>query len=444
MATSPSVITAPSAPMSNFSQIGEALNAPEPSQAGTDTPTEAAPESVTEPEVQSQPEVTETGEQAEVPAEATAAETETQEANPYDEPEDSDFKPQTLTEILKTPDGRKMLANHKAFREIAKAIGPITVEQAKQHYGAFRDWSLMNEDISSGNPQQAERLITHLFNPGRGNGAQIAAAQFGPTLAKSNPEAYQAAAQPFLSNYGNALWDRFTDTPDPQKWEGSLKQFLYNAAQAVHKDLTGKYRDVQNGSQPVAQNDQFTQQRADLEAREQKIAQIERQNVTTAQQQWVQSVEAQIGKGIDAELDKALAKAKSAYDKAPRIYTALKKEFHDEIRKNAPQNKAAWDIFQANLAKARRSGSADAIDGLVKEYIRLAEPVIRSNRNKYLEEAGVATVNANQAQHAELRSIESHKAPSNGGAPVKPSKGAPIQRQAGESQSAFNLRQLRS
>lgn len=429
--------------MSNFSQIGEALSAPEPSQAVAETP-----EPETEPEV-AQPEVTE-GEQAE-PAEAAAAQPETEEANPYDQPDDDgDFKPQTLTEILKTPDGKKMYANHKALREITKAIGHApTVEQAKQYYGAFRDWSLMNEDLRSGSPQQADRLITHLFNPQRGEGAQIVAAQFAPTLAKSNPEAYEAAAQPFISNYGNALWSRFNEMPDPPKWEGSLKQSIYNAAQAVSKDLTGKYRDIKgakavNGAQPAAHDDQFAQQRADLEAREAKLAEHQKQQATATQQQWTQSVESKIRDGVDAELDKALAKAKSAYGNAPRIYGALKKEFHEDIRKGVPQNKAAWDIFQANLAEARRSGSPDAVDGLVKDYIRLAEPVIRANRNKYLEEAGVAVVKANDAQHADLRSIDSHKAPSNGGAPVKPTKGPALERLPGESQQAFNLRQLRA
>lgn len=452
MATQPSVITAPSAPVHQtpFEMIGEVLNAPEPSQAGSETPTEAAPETAAEPEIQSQPEVAEPDQQAETPAEATAVEpTTTEETNPYEQPEEeSDFKPQTLTEILKTPDGKKMYANHKALREITKAIGHApTVEQAKQYYGAFRDQKLMNEDIGSGNAQGAERLITHLFNPQRGEGVQIAAAQFAPTLAKTNPDAYAAAATPFLSNYGNGLWDRFNEMPDPPKWEGSLKQVIYNAAQAVHKDLTGKYRELGNGAvQPTHQTQQadpLAEQRAQLEAREARIRESEQQGQQRAAQQWEGAVNTKIRESLDAELDKALAKVKASYGTAPRVYNALKKEFHDVVRAGAAQNRAAWDIFQANLAAAKRSGSPEAIESVAQEYIRLAQPVIIANRKKFIEEAGVSAVAVNDAKHAELRSIDSHKAPSNGGAPVKPATAGPLQRMPGESQSAFNLRLIR-
>lgn len=444
MATSP-VITAPSAPMSNFAQIGEALNTPEPSQAGKEA---AAPEveAQTEPESEAQPEVSETGEQAES-AEATAAEPETAETNPYEEQEESDFKPQTLQDILKTADGKKMLANHKNLREITKAIGHApTVEQAKAYYGAFRDQELMNEDLSSGNPQQAARLITHLFNPSRGEGAQAVASQLGAVLAKTNPEAYQAAAQPILSNYETALWTRFDGIPMPAKWEGSTKQAIYNAAQALHKDLTGKYReDILGGktqAQPAA--DPLAEQRAEIEAREARITQLEQQHRESSQQQYETAINTKIGESLYAELDKALAPVKKTLEKTPRIYAALRKEFHEDVVKAAPQNRAAWDIFQVNLAKAKRSGSPEAVESVAKEYIRLVTPAITANRKKFIEEAGASAVNASERQHAELRSIESHKAPSNGGPAPKPSAGAPIERLPGESQTAFNLRQLRS
>lgn len=434
MATSPNVITAPSAPPtgSNYDQIHAAISEPEPSQAGTETES-AAP---TEPEA---PEVSQPDEQAEVVAEAPAVEPETQEANPYDEPEE-DFKPQTLQEILRTPDGKKMYANHKTLREITKAIGHApTVEQATQYYGAFREIALLNEYISSGDPKRAVDVVSHLFDPQvRGEGAQIVAAQFAPTLAKTNPEAYAAAAQPFITNYGNELWSRYESATNPE-----LKQALYLAAQLVSKDFTGKYRPVKGGAPAAPQADPLAEQRTQLEVREQALQRAEQERQVAADQQWTRNINDQIRDRVDGELDKALTAVKKTYGNAPGIYQTYKANFHNIIQKEAPKNTAAWDIFRVNLGRARRTGSD--IEPVIKEYVsRLAAPVIMAHRKKFIEEAGVSAVQASDAKHAELRSIDSHKAPSNGGSPVKPVTGQPLQRSPGETQSAFNLRLLRS
>ena len=49
------------------------------------------------------------------------------------------------------------------------------------------------------------------------DGAQVVASQIGGALAKSNPEAYAAAAQPFITNYGNELWNRHPAAPVPRQ-----------------------------------------------------------------------------------------------------------------------------------------------------------------------------------------------------------------------------------
>lgn len=472
MSTQPTAIAASPPAMSNYDMIGEALRDPEPSQAeSTEASTDPVPaETQTETSTE-QPEVTETGEQAEVTADATAAEPEQQaDDNPYEREDNEEFKPQTLSEIIKTPEGRRMYAHDKAMRALGKPVeqGGIhhipTVEQIKQYYGDHRELALMTHDLNSGNPEQASRLLGHLFDARRGESVHTVASQLIPTLAKANPAAlskmlpqlaslekinpaaYQEAGVPFVTSYGKALWNRVEAMPDPPKWEGSLKQALYYAAQAVHKDLTGDYR-KQDG-QPVqavqSQDDPLSQKAAELAEKEERIAAFEQRQREAAARQWTSDFGKQVETNLLAELDKALVPLKKLYEATPAKYDRARKFFHDQIVSDVPRNKEAFDLYQVRVADARRSGSPEKMEAAAKEYVRLAVPVIMAKRKAFLEEEGVAVQNQSNQRHAELRSIDSKAALNRGSAPLNPSKGEPLTKQPGESQADFNLRQLRA
>lgn len=471
MATSP-VTPAASAPpnMSNYEAIGAALSDPGPSQAETSEATTAAePAETTTAPPESEPPAPETGEQAEVPADAAAATPEPE--NPYEQNPDEDFAPQTLKEILTTPDGRRMYANHKLVKELAKpfeqgGIGHVpTIEEVRNYAGAYRDQVMMDHDLSSGNPQQAERLIAHLFSPQRGEGAQVVAAQIGRTLAKlanelqsSNPaqaqayqQAYVAAANPFLETYNNALWDRWTEMPGgaPGSEAQRHKEALGYAAQVLEFDLTGKYRDPTGKpagqAQANPQDDPLAAERANIQAREQRLTQYEQRTQQVEAQRISQGINARIDNELTVELDKALAPLKALYEKTPKRYERDRRDFNQAVVKEIPKNQHAWDILQTHYADAVRSRNPEAIDALVKEYVKLAVPHIQALRKQFLEESGVAFQAQSDARHAELRSIDSKKALTNGGGAGKvPNAGQPIVRRPGESQADFNFRQLTS
>ena len=472
MSTQPTAITtSPSPAMSMSDMIHEALNSPEPSQAGE---AEASPDPApteTQPETTEQAEQPATGEQAEVPADATAAEPEIPEdGNPYEREDDGEFKPQTLSEIIKTPEGRRMYAHDKAMRALAKPTeqGGIhhipTVDQIKQYYGDHRELALMTHDLASGNPQQAGRLLGHLFDARRGDGVNTVAEQLIPALARSNPaalskmlpqlaslekinpEAYKEAGAPFITNYGKALWDRVEAMADPPKWEGSLKQALYYAAQAVHKDLTGEYRpqDGQPQQAVQAKDDPLSERASVLAQKEAKIAEFERNQRETAVRQWTGEFGKQVEAGLFAEFDKALAPLKKMYEATPAKYTRARKDFHQQIVNDVPRNREAWELYQVRVADAQRSGAPEKMEAAAKEYVRLAVPVITAKRKAFLEEEGVAVQNQSNARHAELRSIDSKTAINGGAAPLSPGKGQPLVKLPGESAADFNLRQLRA
>lgn len=487
MATSVTPPAASSPPMSNYDQIGAALNAPaEPSQAASaETPPEPASE--TPPETPPATETPEPGEQAQPQAEAAAAEPEVED-NPYEREEtDEEFKPQTLQEILRTKDGKRMLAHDKAMRALAKPPNPDgtggigfipTIEQAKEHYGSHRSLTMMEHDLNSGNPQQAERLLVHLFNPQRGEGANTVAAQLIPALAKSNPaalgqvvsqlaslkesnlELYQEASLPFITDYSETLWAKYETIPDPAPvkradgtfesgWNGSFKQSIYNAAQAAHKALTGAYRPVDDAGKvvpgPDRQNDPLASRTAELDARQAKLDETDQRNRQLASQKWTGEFGKSVATALYSELDKALATLKKMYEATPKKYERARKDFHDLIVADVPKNQQAWDLYQVRVAEARRTGSPELMTAAAKEFVRLAVPVITAKRKQFLEEEGAIVQKLHDDRQSELRSIDSQKAVNGtGGAAPTPGKGPPIQRTPGESASDFNLRQLRS
>ncbi len=425
---------------------------PEPSQSDSPADSSAATTGVvdeggaqdTPVETQAQP--TETPvEVAEPPAEPVEIKAEPVEPNPYDQVDDSEPAPQDLNTLMQTDRGRQIYQSHKTLREFSKpleegGIGHIpSVEQIRDYYGAYRDRVLMDHDIQSGNPEQAGRLLAHLFNPQRGAGAQVIASEIGPALARLNPDAYAAAATPIITNYSSALIDRFQSETDPK-----MREALWYAANVASFDMTGEWlpQDSAQARPQQTQTDPLREQREQLNRQQAEINRAKADQHRSYQAAWQQGVTSKIATGLMGELDKALAPLKTL---PPMIYESLRQKFHDQVVKHVPANRYAWDVFQARVKDARQTGNPESQAELASEYLRLATPAITSLRKEYLQAAGATVLKQSDARHAELRSIDQHKAATNGGAGTAPLNGsAPVKRLAGESQSDFNLRQLRS
>ncbi len=433
MATTPT--PAPSGG-SNYDQVGAAL-ASEPSQA-EETPA-SEPESSPEPEPEAEP-------QSESEPVVTEPDKDEPESNPYEQNDEADVPPETLNTLLHTDRGRQIYQSHKTLREFQKpveqgGIGHVpTVEQVRDYYGSYRDRVLMDHDLASSNPQQAERMLQFLFDPQRGAGPQTVASQLAPTLAKLNPETYAAAAQPFITNYAGALYQRYQEARE--SGDEKLRSALWYAANIANYDMTGEWlKDAPpsvngTGGQP----DPLAERKAALDAQEAEIQQQRQQQSQQQEQQWRQNVTAKIGTAVMSEIDKALAPLKKSA--APRIYEALRREFHDKVVGQAPtMDRHAWDLYNVKVQQARRDPSID----LSAEYVRMISPVLKAERKKFLEEAGVNLLEQNESRHAELRQVDQHKGVSNGaGAGPGSPKGAPLVRDYGESQRDFNLRQFKA
>lgn len=463
MATTIAPPAASSAPPSNYDQIHAALNepAPEPSQA-------AASPSSGEPPAETQPEPTEseataepgTGEPAEPQAEAAAAEPEpVKEPNPYDEESDGVEQPLTLKQILATRDGQRMYQNHKVVKELAKpweegGIGHVpTVQQAREYFVAHRNQAVLDHLATSGDPGKASTWVNHFFGP-QADGKlrpniEVVAASLAPVLAQA-PEAYAAAATPFIQNYGAGLWERFEQMPDGQ--EGSdehlAKERLYQTCQRIHKDITGSYRtDIGQGATGVASPaaDPLAGRQAELDARQADLdarAQAVQQNTLRSAQA---AIVHEIASSLDAELEKAIGEQlKVVRESDPEYFSFKKKALHDAVVKDIKADKFRFDLLQLAHEKALRSGNPADRQAVGKEWASAAEPFIRKHRPAIINGANVAAKQASDARHSELRSIDSKKGLSSNGIAPKPSTGPPLQRLPGESQADFNYRQIKA
>ncbi len=431
-----------------FDRVGAAMNSePEPSQSDSPADSSAATTGTVDAGEVQAAETVEAQPEVEAPpnVEPPKAEPEA-EANPYEQPDEDEPAPQDLNTLMQTDRGRQIYQSHKTLRAFSKpleegGIGHVpSVEQIRDYYGAYRDRILMDHDLSSADPQQAGRLIAHLFNPQRGAGAQVVASEIGPALARLNPDAYAAAATPIISNYSSALLDRFQSETDPK-----MREALWYAANVASHDMTGEWL-AQDAAKVQQQQpaDPLREQREQLAAERAQINAERQQQYQTHQATWQQSVQNQIGGQLYGELDKALSNLKSTLP--PLLYDSVKQKFHDHVVKLVPTtNRYAWEVFQARVKDARQSGNTESQRELANEYQKLAAPIITTLRKKYLEEAGATVLKQSDARHAELRSIDQHKAATNGGAGAGPlSMAAPVKRAPGESTSDFNLRQLRS
>lgn len=445
-----------------FDQIGSALADPGPSQttdttaststadtSTTDTTSTAGATTDAAPATTETTKVEDKSATSDANTDATVADptkTEVKEDNPYDVDPSEELPKPTLDAVLATPRGKEIYQGYKTLREINKEIGHIpTVEQAKEYYGAYRDRQIMDHHLNSGDEKGAQTFIQFALGTQRGKGAEIVASHLANTLSSTNPDAYVAASLPFIGNYATALWQRWETEPD-----GPGKEDLYRVAQMVHHDLTGKWKSLgelgqptQNGTAPQA--DPLADERRSLEQERNQINQARQADQQALQQKWEGSLVGSIRDGLVAELDKALAPLKAAYEGKPKLYEALRRDFHDTVVNTARStNKHAWDLYQVRLAEARQLGTQEAVQNMAKEYLKLATPAIMANRKKFLEEAGAVVNDTSNKRHAELRSIDSQKGLNGSGAPPTPGAGAPLTRNVGETQQDFNLRQLRA
>ncbi len=438
---------------SNFDQVGAALADPGPSQTGSQ---DAPPESPTET-VESSPEAPVEGETSAEGADATAQpETEPEPEQPLDAAtETPEGEPQTLDVFLKTPRGKEIYQGFKQLREYSKPVaeGGIghtpTVEQIRDYYGAYRDRILMDHDLSSGNPQQATQFANYVFGP-QADGqprpnAHVLAAQLAPTLARVNPEAYAAAANPFLSNYNTALWDRWAEAKTP-----NLKAALYQAAQMLHYDMTGQYKPVAelggaNGTQQQA--DPFAAERSALAAERQRIEQYHSEQQTAQARAMENHVAGIITQGFHGELDKALTKLKSLPNKTDSWYERRRREFGESVVRDVPtHNPHAWSIYNTAYQQAIRTNNPALHQAAAQQFANLASPVIAAKAKQFVDEELGVYVKQSETRNSQLRSIDGHRLPSSSGSAVPPAKpnGQPMQRLPGETQADFNLRQMRA
>lgn len=450
-------VSSPSSPgSSNYDQIGAALSEePVPSQDG-----EGEQPPVEEPAGEQAAEATE-----ESPAEtdpAAEAQTQPEEDNPYaDQPETDQPAPQTIKDIIKTPFGQRLMAAHKIVQELAKPVdqGGIgmtpTVDQVRDFYSAYRDRVTMEHHLNSGDPANAEHFLGFVFNQQRGQNAQTMAANVAPTLAKANPEAYVAAATPFVSTYGQALWDRWAEAPGDGIGEpGSVKYALYQAAQTVQKDMGGNYRTLEelgltapaaNGQAAAGKTpDPFAEERTRLAQERQQIETARAQDAQAYAQRWNGAVQGSIAQNVNAELERALVPLKDKL--TPRNYERERNDLHTIVAKEVPtHNPHAWGLFQIRLAQARRTGSAEDIQAVASEYRKLAIPVIKAHHKQVIEEALSGIVPASEAKHAQLRQIDSKRTLTGGaGAAPAPNASQPIVKGPMETQNDYILRMIRS
>ncbi len=429
---------------SNYDQIGAALSSPEPSQAET-VSTETPPETTGAP-VEAEPasttEATTSGQvESQAPADQAPAET-----NPYEADEGEDVAPQTLNTLLASDRGRQIYHSFKTLREFAKpldqgGIGHVpSVNQIRDYYSTYRDRVMMDNDLATADQPSADRVLGYVFNPQRGEATNSIAQQLAPTLARLNPETYAAAAQPFITNYAGALFERYQQAKE--SGDEKLRSALWYAANVANYDMTGKWLTdaaPANGAANGHAKDPLAMRQAELDQREQAIHQQQQQSYQQQVQQWNQAVNGRIGQAVNGEIDKALAPLKAT--SAPRIYESLRRDFHNLVVSGANRDPHAYSIYMARVQEAKRDGSVD----LPAEFVRLIQPVIKAERKKFLEEAGVTIKQQSDARHAELRQVDQQNGLSNGGgAGPSPVSSNPVARQPGESSRDFNLRQLRA
>ncbi len=446
--TPPAASAPPPSTSSVFDMVSAATAEPSTSSPASSEPSQADESGSTG----SQDVSTETtGTETSVNAADTTAQTQQteqqHEPNPYEvDDAETDIPPATLDTLLQTPRGKEIYQGYKAMRELGKpiaegGIGHVpTIDQTRTYYGAYRDRALMDGDLSSGDPSKVGRFVnSYLFNPERGQANLGIAAQIAPSLT-NQPELYAAVMEPFLGHYQQVLLDKFNETPETSK---ELKDALWFAATVLNKDLKGEYlKPPTNGKAPQngqpQQPDPLAAERAQLAQERQQLEQMRGQSTQAQTRAWSGAYQNTVQTALMGELDKALAPLKTLHAKAPVMYQAARKQFHDDIVAAVNQNGPAMELFQVTRDNALRAGTRDSADYLAKAYVDMAIPAIRAARKKFLEGAGVGAQMQNNALHSELATIDANKTAGNGaGAAPGRGSGPPVQRNAGETHNDF-------
>ena len=103
-----------------------------------------------------------------------------------------------------------------------------------------------------------------------------------------------------------------------------------------------------------------------------------------------------------------------------------------------------WTLFETQSDDARETGDPAAIEGLVKAYLEMANPFIKTRRKAFLEEQGQVFTSASKDRHDTLRQIASNTGPSNtGAAPVERSVMPSSGKRPDETQVDYYERRLR-
>lgn len=417
-------------------------------------PAETIPEQA---QVEPEPQQTETEPSVVDPADTTAPEPELadqEEIDPYADLDESGD--QTAIEaFLKTPRGREVYANHKLVEQLAKpttqgGIGHVpSVQQVKQYFKAHRDAVAMGTDFTSGDPARVANFFAHWFGAdqnGQFRPSSMAALQhLEPTLARIGPEAYERVAAPVLERYQKALVaDWRAENKDPE-----LKRALLVAAHVLHNRLNDEW--LEAGKEDAAWGGGATMPttaspgrpgRAELDAEWQQLNQAKQASQRQLQNQWDAKLDQSETATLSSEIDKALKPLADMRSKTPEMYEALKERMAKQIRTAVQADPELWNLYQAKVELARRTGNPAAIEGVMKEYLGLAGPVIREKRGPFLKGAGVATRKQSDDRHAQLRSIASHTAPANNGAPVRKSIAPASSPKPGESKDDYMARRF--
>lgn len=367
------------------------------------------------------------------------------EIDPYADEDPGDQA--AIEAFLTTPRGREVYAGYKFASELAKPSGQggighaPSVQDVRTYFTAHQNNVAMYQDYSSGDPQRMGRFLNHWFgadNNGQPKPAAMAAlAQLYPVLENAGPEALGQIASPILNRYEAALVGKWQTAQDPK-----LKAALYQAAQIVHNDLTGDWLPQEAfldraAPQPAANPGEQRLQQGwqQLNAERQQLSQQRTQQWDGVRQQ---AEERTLAGQVDAAL-KPLTEMKI---KQPVVYESLKARLLAEVKTAIQADPQIWNLYQAKVEAARRTGNPAAIEQVTKELLNLAIPVIRGKRAEVLRGAGVVIRQNNADRHQQLREVASHVAPGNTGIPAKQSLVPASLQQKGESRDDYRQRRM--
>jgi hypothetical protein len=450
----------PEAPpsMDIYEQIGRDLSEPGTLQPEADTEQTTAEESPAE-------------HQSDAEAEHLEAETSRSEEAPAEEPKIAAEQPEEpqseedgLDALLKSSRGKRIYQGYKFTRELSQppqveqgnivggGIGHLpSIQEIRDYYQAYADQLAMENDFSSGDEAAVQGFLEHWFKPERAN-SDVVLGSIPKVLSQwyqkeQNPErkrllerAYIRAATPFLDNYRNSMWRRYQEAETPE-----LKQAYYFAAQALEKDITGRYRNnPQSGqsAQPEQQDPTFAEERARFERERREFEQQRQAELAQQRMRWEAESETLRNQELDAKLDTALEVLKSHKEKAPRRYAAEKREFKELIMQDIERNQQAWAIQMALRNTAARTMDPRDREAAQKHFMRLAESAIINRRAQFLKEIGASLPEASAARHASLQQTASKKAPTSSGAPRPQSIKSEFSRRPGETHSEAMVRRI--